>query len=83
VRSLWPRGLVAHVARHPSCAWTLLRAGWPLRASHWWRRAPFLPVPAPGYWEFRMTTYGGAGATISPSAMIEAAEWALRQRVRE
>ena len=28
----------------------------------WWRRAPFLPLPAPEYLRFRIeTAYGGAG----------------------
>lgn len=28
----------------------------------WWRRPPFLPLPAPDYLRFRMeTAYGGAG----------------------
>ena len=36
------------------------RAGWPRPG--WWRRPPFLPLPAPDYLRFRMeTAYGGAG----------------------
>jgi hypothetical protein len=80
VSSLWPRGLGSYLVRHPSSAWTLARAGWTLRASSWWRHPPFLPLPDAAYWEFRLFTYGGAGATMSPAAMVDAAHWSLRQR---
>jgi hypothetical protein len=83
VNSLRAPGLWTYLVRHPSGALTLARAGWPLRASGWWRRPPFLPLPDATYWDFRMTTYGtGVGAIVTPAVMVDAAEWSLRQRER-
>lgn len=83
MNSLRPPGLVAYLARHPSSTLKLARAGWPLRATGWWRRPPFLPLPDAAYWNFRMVTYGtGVGAALTPSVMVDAAEWSLRQRGR-
>jgi hypothetical protein len=83
VNSVWPPGLGSYLLRHPWRAWPLARAAWPLRASGWWRRSPFLPLPDAAYWEFRMTTYGaGVGAVVTPSTMVDAAQWANRQRAR-
>ena len=42
----------------------------------WWRRAPFLPLPSAGLWEFRMTTaYGDPGAVPSPPDVVSFLEW--------
>ena len=77
----WPEGLARFLVRHPACGVTLLRAGWLLRRDAWWRTAPFLPLPDAKYWHFRMVTANGEGSTDpTPEAMVEAAEWSLRQR---
>jgi hypothetical protein len=53
---------VVTVLPHPTLWWIGLRQAWALAPSGWWRRAPFLPLPAPDYLRFRMeTAYGGAG----------------------
>lgn len=53
---------VLAVLPHPSLWGTGLRQARRLARPGWWRRAPFLPVPAPDYLRFRMeTAYGGAG----------------------
>jgi hypothetical protein len=53
---------VLAVIPHPSLWWTGLRQALVLAPSGWWRRPPFLPLPAPDYLRFRMeTAYGGAG----------------------
>jgi hypothetical protein len=77
------RGLGAHLLRHPSAAPALTRAAWRLRRRAWWRRAPFLPVPGRGYWEFRLSTATGSPTgTTSVKEVIEYAEWSDLQRTR-
>lgn len=75
------RGLVRHVLGHPTDAVVLARAGWRLRRDHWWRLAPFLPVPDPRYWHFRlMTALGDEGRSLSAREAVAAATWALAQK---
>lgn len=77
----WPRGLARHLLGHPSDAVAVISSAWALRRSGWWRRPPFLPVPDPEYWEFRMVTaYGDAAATPSVRDVVDAARWSRRQR---
>lgn len=58
----WAVGAVGAVLRHPSLWLVALRQSLVLAPRGWWRRAPFLPVPAPDYMRFRMeTAYGGRG----------------------
>ena len=76
-----PQGLGRHLVRHPLDGVALVRAGWQLRRSNWWRRAPFLPVPGEAYWDFRMTTaYGDATARPSAKDAADAARWVVRSR---
>ena len=80
--TFWIPGTASFLVRHPSRVPVLARAGWRLRRSHWWRHAPFLPLPEPRYWHFRMVTaFGTEGFQPTPEAMVAAAEWSLRQRV--
>lgn len=82
MKKFWSPGLGIYLARHPFAGWTLARAGWRFRSNEWWRHAPYLPLPDHSYWHFRMTTYGGDGASsLSPEAMLDAAAWALSQPV--
>jgi hypothetical protein len=48
----------------------------------WWRRRPFLPLPAPDLWQFRMeTAYGGAGDAVPPPEDIRAfVRWCASMR---
>jgi hypothetical protein len=56
------------VLPHPSLWPTALRQAGRLALPGWWRRAPFLPLPAPEYLRFRMeTAYGGAGDQLPES----------------
>ena len=42
----------------------------------WWRSRPYLPLPAPGLWAFRMiTAYGRADANPAPGDVISYLEW--------
>jgi hypothetical protein len=82
VNRLWTPGLGRYVLRHPADGATLARAGWRLRREGWLRHAPYLPLPAPAYWRFRMVTANGdAAVPLSPAAMVDAATWALAQPV--
>ncbi len=52
----------------PSLWATGLRQVHRLAQPGWWRRRPFMPVPAPDYLRFRLeTAYGGSGDQV-PSA---------------
>jgi hypothetical protein len=74
--------LANYLVRHPLATPTLVRAGWRLRRQGWWHHAPFFPVAARAYWEFRVATATG-DAKVAPRAdeMVQAARWSLRQRV--
>lgn len=44
----------------------------------WWASAPFLPLPAPRYWEFRMESiYGNPKAMPSSRDLIEFLQWCM------
>jgi len=84
VSTVWFPGSARYLCRHPSSAPVLARAGWRMRRADWWRRAPFLPLPDPRYWNFRMVTaFGDEGYRPTPEELLAAARWTLRQRVGE
>jgi len=62
---------------HPSLWATGVRQARRLAARGWWRRAPFLPLPAPDYLRFRLeTAYGGAGdQQPSPDDLLTYLRW--------
>lgn len=79
----WP-GLVATLAlrglRNPRTAAALVRVGWRFRARGWYRRFPFLPLPAKDYVRWRMYTAYGDGATVPPADdVIRYARWAVKK----
>jgi hypothetical protein len=54
--------LARAVVPRPRLWWPALGAMRRMARRGWWRRAPFLPVPGPEYWRFRLVTaYGGEG----------------------
>ena len=65
------------VLPHPALWRTGLRQARRLAAPGWWRRAPFLPLPAPDYLRFRMeTAYGGAGdREPEPADLVTYLRW--------
>ena len=82
MRRYWPKGLVGWLAHHPSDVAAIVRAGWRLRRARWWRTAPFLPVPADAYWDFRVSTVNGDDASdVSAEEAVQSARWSVRQRV--
>ena len=73
----WFLRAVAAVARHPSL-WAIgLRQAFVLARPGWWRRPPFVPVPAPDYLRFRLeTAYGGLGdRPIEPEDLVAYLRW--------
>lgn len=78
----WAWRAAAAVARHPSL-WAIgMRQALVLAAPGWWRRRPFLPLPAPDYLRFRLqTAYGGEGNTDpDPDDLVTYLRWCREQR---
>jgi hypothetical protein len=76
----WPRLVVTLAARaavRPPLAVDLLRVAWRFRRRGWYRRPPFLPVPARDYVRWRMyTAYGDYDAVPPAEDVIRYARWA-------
>ena len=65
--------------RNPALAADLLRVAWRFRTRHWYRRFPFLPLPARDYVRWRMhTAYGDYDAVPSADDIVRYARWAVR-----
>ena len=73
----WAVAAARAVARHPSLWPTAVRQALVLAAPGWWRRRPFLPLPAPDYLRFRLqTAYGGAGDRApDPADVVTYLHW--------
>jgi hypothetical protein len=72
--------LTARALRRPRVAVDLVRVGWRFRRRGWWRRAPWLPLPARDYVRWRLyTAYGRADAIPSADDVIRYARWAGRE----
>jgi hypothetical protein len=64
---------------HPTLAVDLLRVAWRFRSRSWYRRAPFLPLPAPEYVRWRMHTAYGSYDAVPPAEDVERyARWAVK-----
>ena len=47
-----------------------------LAAPRWWRRPPFLPLPAPAYLKFRLQTmYGDSVSSPEPADVLTWLRW--------
>ena len=77
----WVPGLGRYLARHPRDVPCVVRAGWRLRRTAWWRRFPWLPLPHGAYWEFRVRTVTGDEGRLEPAQVVAAAQWSEMQRV--
>jgi hypothetical protein len=65
---------------NPFLAVDLLRVAWRFRHRHWYRRFPFLPLPAVSYLRWRMyTAYGSEDAVPPAQDLINFARWVGRQ----
>ena len=78
----WPRlalTLALRASVRPWLAVDLLRVAWRFRARHWWRKAPFLPLPEREYLRWRMhTAYGDHDAVPPADDVVRYARWAGR-----
>lgn len=75
----WFARIAAAVAVRPVLWGVALRQAHRLADRHWWRRPPFLPVPARAYGAFRTTTqYGDPTAAPSVDDVIVWLQWVRR-----
>lgn len=66
-----PRALAS-----PSLAIALVTALWAFRRRHWWRQAPYLPLPDRTYLRWRMYTAYGSESAVPPARdLIRFARW--------
>jgi hypothetical protein len=72
--------LTLRALANPALAADLLRVAWRFRHRHWYKRFPFLPLPAMRYTRWRMYTAYGDEAAIPPAEdVIAFARWVGRQ----
>jgi hypothetical protein len=75
VRGVDARVVMAVITR-PDLWWTALAAVRRFAPPGWWRRPPWLPVPAADLWRFRMiTAYGDPEARPTPTDALDYLEW--------
>ncbi|HKT08459.1 MAG TPA: hypothetical protein VJR24_11230 [Gemmatimonadaceae bacterium] len=68
--------LAARAIVRPPVAVDLLRVAWRFRRRDWFKRAPFLPIPARDYVRWRMyTAYGDYDAIPPAEDVIRYARW--------
>jgi hypothetical protein len=66
--------------RDPRTAAALVRVGWRFRARGWYKRFPFLPLPARDYLRWRMYTAYGDDTTVPPADdIVRYARWAVKK----
>jgi hypothetical protein len=66
--------------RNPAVAGALVRVAWRFRRRQWYRRFPFLPLPAAEYVRWRMhTAYGRDDAVPPADDIVRYARWATRE----
>lgn len=71
--------VVVGLLRRPSLVPTALRQWRRTTPPGWWRRAPFLPVPASDYLHFRLVTqYGSADHPIAADDVLNYLTWCKR-----
>jgi hypothetical protein len=79
----WMRLILALKLRalvNPALAVDLLRVAWRFRHRHWYKRFPFLPLPAQSYLKWRMyTAYGDENAVPPVNDIIAFARWIGKQ----
>ena len=78
----WPK-LIAALAwrgiRNPATGLALVRVGWRFRSRDWYRRFPFVPLPARDYMRWRMyTAYGDAQIVPPADDIVRYARWAVK-----
>lgn len=77
----WSANVVFHLLHRPELWLTALDQGHRMARSGWWRRPPFLPVPAPHYLAFRLQTmYGDRAANADPADLLAWLAWCRHWR---
>jgi hypothetical protein len=72
--------LVVRGVREPRLGFALLRVAWRFRERGWYRRFPFLPLPAADYVRWRMyTAYGDEHAVPPAEDIVRYVRWAVRE----
>ena len=72
--------LALRALRRPATGVALVRVAWRFRRRRWWRRPPFLPLPALDYLRWRMHTAYGESDVVPPADDVERyARWAVRE----
>jgi hypothetical protein len=78
-RSGWIRltlQLALRAAINPRLAFDLLRVVWAFRATQWYLRPPYLPLPPRAYVRWRMYTAYGDEAAVPPiEDVVRFAKW--------
>jgi hypothetical protein len=78
----WTRltiSLVGHALTNPATGVALARVAWRFRRRDWYRRFPFLPLPATEYVRWRMHTAYGRDDAVPPARdVVRYARWATR-----
>jgi hypothetical protein len=78
----WTRltlSLVGHALANPATGLALARVAWRFRRRDWYRRFPFLPLPATEYVRWRMHTAYGRDDAVPPARdVVRYARWATR-----
>lgn len=71
--------LALRALKHPATGVALLQVAWRFRRRQWWRRFPFLPLPATDYVRWRMHTAYGSDDFVPPPEDVERyARWAVK-----
>lgn len=72
----WVPRAAAALARRPELLTTAARQALRLAPPGWWRSAPHLPLPDPGYLAFRFkTAYGDSEQPPDPHDIVTYLEW--------
>lgn len=78
----WTRltlSLAGHALVNPAVGVALARVAWRFRRRDWYRRFPFLPLPATEYVRWRMHTAYGRDDAVPPARdVVRYARWATR-----
>lgn len=80
----WTRlslSLLMQSVRNPAIGVSLVRVGWRFRRRNWFKRLPFLPLPAGEYVRWRMHTAYGRDDAVPPAGdIVRYARWATRDQ---